>query len=227
VNHYFNIGTEVGVLSGVAKKEPKFNDIPFEFPDGSIQYCSLKNPSPVVDICPSSFSITDKIINSPFKRMKVVSKDTHLEHYVYIKVTYERWSPSKESGGPLRVQTMLNDVDDQTGHKVQFSSDEEAIVNKWFMSESKLGRFISHSFAAVSWSTSSLIHADGMPIIPVSKLDAGDLVVDKNGTKIPLVMTDQFLYDLFELSKEDIDHLEKKMISLDEKSSRRTKKKGK
>jgi hypothetical protein len=95
------------------------------------------------------------------------------------------------------------------------------------MSESKLGRFISHSFAAVSWSTSSLIHADGMPIIPVSKLDAGDLVVDKNGTKIPLVMTDQFLYDLFELSKEDIDHLEKKMISLDEKSSRRTKKKGK
>lgn len=227
VNHYFNIGTEVGVVGGIARAKPNFNVIPYDFDNGTVINRSLKNISPLVNVCPESISIVDKVVNTTFHKMKIVSKETLLDHYIYIKVMYERWSPLKSAGGPHRFSALINDVDDQVGHKVGFTSYEEANVNEWFMTQSKLGRFLTYSFAAIGFSTSSLVHAGDMPSLPVTVIDNNDLVITHNGSQLSVVLCDQFFYNLFNLSSDERKYIEDKMLSLDSKKERSPKKKAK
>jgi hypothetical protein len=126
---------------------------------------------------------------------------------------YERWCPTKAIGGHHRFATLVNQVDDQFGSKVKFSSDEEATVNEWFMSQSKLGRFLTYCYpASFAFSTSSLVHTDDMPSLPVTVLADGTLVVTHNGNQIPVTLNDQFFYDLFNLTSDEVKYLEAKLL---------------
>lgn len=223
VNHYFNIGTEVGVLGGISKKKPKFNVVPYDFDNGTVLYRSLNNTSPLVDVCLESVTIVDKVVSSSFPKMKDVPKDTNLNNYVYIKRMYERYCPTKSKGGTHRFMTLVNQVDDQYGSKVEFSSKDEAIINEWFMSQSKLGRFLTYCYpASFAFSTSSLVHTGDMPMLPITVTDAGPML-KHNGAEILVSLNDKFFYELFQLNDDEVEYLETKLLP----KSRTSKKKSK
>lgn len=213
VNHYFDIGTEVGVLGGIVTDNPKFNVIPYDFDNGTVINRSLKDTTPLTNICLNSITIVDKVVGSSFAKMKSVAKEENLTNYVYIKRMMERYCPTKPKGGPHRFMTLINQVDNMFGSKVEFSSYDEAVVNEWFMSQSKLGRFLTYCYpAAFGYSTSSLVHTGDMPSLPVTKLSNGNLAIIKNSTQISVVLNDQFFYDLFDLTVEEVKYLEAALL---------------
>jgi hypothetical protein len=224
VNHYFDIGTEVGVIGGIAADNPKFNIIPYDFDNGTILHRSLNDTTPLTGICTESVNIVDKVVKSSFGKMRSIGKDELVTNYVYIKRMMERYCPTKTKGGPHRFMTLINQVDKMFGSKVEFSSLEEATVNEWFMSQSKLGRFLTYSYpAAFGYSTSSLVHTGDMPSIPVTKLTNGDLVVTHKGSNLPVILNDNFFYDLFELTSDEVKYLEYKLLPKERPSKRKDK----
>ena len=91
--------------------------------------------------------------------------------------------------------TMINSTDEKVGDIVPFENAELVDVNNWFLKESSLGRFLIHSFADFKYTGSSLVHNGFMPIIPEG--------TDK---------TDEAIYKLFNLTKEDIKYLEFQLV---------------
>jgi hypothetical protein len=189
VDHYFpGIGTSIGVVGGVKKSESVFKKVPFIFPDGTISR-SLSSPTPIVNSTLISTKIISKIVDSDFERLKIVSEFSKKD-YVFVEKSYCRYRSTTSRGGEKTLVTHVNNKNGR-GSYIDCDSESEARLISWFLSRSRVGRFVIYSFANAAFVESSSLHHGFMPKIPSD-----------------ISYSDEDIYKLFDLSSKEIEHIE-------------------
>lgn len=190
LDEHFDVDTSIGAFIG-KKSSEKVRTV-MKFPEGELVR-DLSSPTPIVGTSLLSTNIVDKVVNSKFERM-TIDNNTNSKNFVFIEVAYIRYRSTTPVGGEKTLVAHVNKVSGK-GSYIPCKSKAQAEVCKWFLSRSKLGRFIIYSFANTSFATSSPVHHGFMPMLPADS-----------------AMTDEHIYNLFKLDKKMIDHLEKVML---------------
>lgn len=190
LDEHFDVATSIGGFVG--RKSSKKKKTIMKFPEGEIER-DLSSPTPIVGTSVVSSKIIDKVVNSPFERMEI---DNHSDskNFVFIETSYTRYRSTTPSGGEKTLVAHVNKTNG-TGSIIPFDSKKQAKVNEWFLTKSKLGRFMIYSFAMAMFANSSPVHHGFMPMLPEDT-----------------EMSDENIYKLFKLDKKMIDHLEKVML---------------
>ena len=202
LNSHFNVATDIGSIGGIKVKKPTYPTIPYELPTKQIINRSWATPCPTVKPNATSITINDKVLTSALPKM--VKDNSAKKPYVFVNISYKRYCPNKDSGGPLHFVTLVNKTDEHTGDRIPFATDAEAELNAWFLSYSKLGRFMTYCYSSFTLISSSLIHQGFMPIIP--------LVDPATNTAID-IGNDAAIYKLFDITDNEIKYIENTLIN--------------
>lgn len=190
--HFPNIDTSIGAVVGTKSRNVSDKNVPFIFENEVIQH-SLKKPTPIVNPTPLTTSIVTKVCDSAFPKL-CVKNAASAKNYVFLEVAYERYRSTTDTGGEKTLVTHVN-KESGIGNYLDFDTPDHAELNSWFLSRSKLGRFVVYCFANTTWATSSIVHHGFVPEIP------------KNTPA-----NDQALYALFNLTDDEIAVIEKVML---------------
>lgn len=190
--HFPNIDTSIGAIIGTKSSSVSDNKVPFIFENEVIQH-SLKKPTPIVNPTPLSTSIVTKVCDSAFTKL-YVKNSASAKNYVFLEVAYERYRSTTATGGEKTLVTHVN-KEFGIGGYLDFDTQSHAELNSWFLSRSKLGRFVVYCFANTTWATSSIVHHGFVPEIPKDT-----------------PASDQALYTLFNLTDDEIAVIEKVML---------------
>lgn len=193
VDHHFpGIGTSIGVVGGKVSNNVEFKPVPFIFPNEQVVIRSLSEPTPIVNTSILSSGIVSKVVNSDFEKLSIHKKSS-TKDYVFVEVSYCRYRSTTPRGGEKTLVTNVN-FKNGIGGYIDCQSDSDAKLTSWFLSRSKLGRFIIYCFANTSFATSSPVHHKFMPKLPVYTLS-----------------DDSEIYKLFKLTTEEIEYVESVM----------------
>ena len=201
LNNHFNVATDIGAIGGVKVTKPTYPNIPYELPTKQTINRSWATPCPTVKPNATSITINDKVINTPLPKM--IKDDAAKAPYVFVQIAYKRYCPNKDSGGPLHFVTSVNSTGGHKGNRVPFATDAEAELNAWFLSYSKLGRFMTYCYSSFTLISSSLIHQGFMPIIPL---------VDPNTNTVIDIGDDTAIYKLFDITESEIKYIESTLL---------------
>jgi hypothetical protein len=186
LNHFFpGVATSIGGFYATKEKLREFNECDFEYlKEGITIHQSLETPTAIVDPSPIRTSIINKVINSNFPKLE---QTDNKEPFMYIDSVWERFRESTPKGGE---KTLICRINETNIHGTQWEMDDvnQAEDNAWFLSRSRLGRFVMYCFANAAQVNLGLIRH--MPKL-------------KN-----IEQTNEFVYNLFHITDDEIKHIE-------------------
>lgn len=186
LNHYFpGVATSIGGFYATKENLVEFNECDFEYlKEGVMIRQSLETPTAIVDPSPIRTSIINKVINSQFPKLQETDDK---EPFMYIDSVWERFRESTPKGGEKTLICRVNETNIH-GTRWEMNTIQQTQDNAWFLSRSRLGRFVMYCFANAAQVNLGLIRH--MP-----KLEN----IEK---------TNEFVYNMFDISDEEIKHIE-------------------
>ena len=198
VNHHFpGVGTRIASFHAVKEEPTPECKMVFEKEEKVIDW-DYTQPMPIQTTSYHSAMVVEKVFNHIGD--KLVSSSTQPSgDYLYVDSAYERYHHLKEKGGEKTPISRVNHTNHEivkNGSGCYFAMDsvEQAELNAWFISRSMLGRFCSLCFA-----NSAQVNFRNLSRMPIL-----------SGVE----MSDAVLYSYFNLTDEEIDHVESIMNSL-------------
>jgi hypothetical protein len=185
LNHFFpGVATSIGGFYATKEEMEEFNECDFEYlKEGITIRQSLETPTAIVDPSLIRTEIISKVLNSDFG--KLIESDG--ENFLYIDSVWERYRESTPKGGEKTLICRVNETNIH-GTKWVMESVKQAEDNAWFLSRSRLGRFVMYCFANAAQVNLGLIRH--MP-----KLDS-------------IEQTNEYVYNLFNITEEEVQHIE-------------------
>lgn len=186
LNHFFpGVATSIGGFYATKENLVEFNECDFEYlKEGVTIRQSLETPTAIVDPSPIRTSIINKVINSQFPKLQETDDK---EPFMYIDSVWERFRESTPKGGEKTLICRVNETNIH-GTRWEMNTIQQAQDNAWFLSRSRLGRFVMYCFANAAQVNLGLIRH--MP-----KLEN-------------IEQTNEFVYNMFDISDEEIKHIE-------------------
>ncbi len=197
VNHHFpSVATQIAAFHATTGEANSQCKMVFEVEDKVIDWDYTK-PMPIQTTSYLSAMIVDKVFSHPGDKL-VASKQPTGDNYLFIDSAYERYHHLKEKGGektPISRINMNNTgiIKNGSGNYYHMDSVEQAELNAWFVSRSMLGRFCSLCFA-------NSAQVNFRNIARMNRLS-------------DIAMDDDVLYNMFNLTAEEVEHLEAIMNS--------------
>lgn len=186
LNHFFpGVDTSIGGFYATKEQINEFNECDFEYlKENIVIRQSLEMPTAIVDPSPIRTNIINKVLNSEFPRLNQTEQK---EPFMYVDSVWERYRESTPKGGE---KTLICRVNQTNIHGTCWEMDDvqQAEDNAWFLSRSRLGRFVMFCFANAAQVNLGLIRH--MPKL-------------KN-----IDHTNEYVYNLFGISDDEIAHIE-------------------
>ena len=192
VNHHFpTVNTQIAAFHATTGEPNSKCKMVFEKEEKVIDWDYTK-PMPIQTTSYLSAMIVDKVFSHPGEKL-VATKEGASDNYLFIDSAYERYHHLKSKGGektPISRVNMNNTgiIKNGSGNYYAMDSREQAELNAWFISRSMIGRFCALCFA-------NSAQVNFRNIARMNKL--------KN-----VEMDDQVLYNMFNLTQDEITHLE-------------------
>lgn len=186
LNHFFpGVATSIGGFYATKENLVEFNECDFEYlKEGVTIRQSLETPTAIVDPSPIRTSIISKVIDSQFPKLQETNDK---EPFMYIDSVWERFRESTPKGGEKTLICRVNETNIH-GTRWEMNTIQQTQDNAWFLSRSRLGRFVMYCFANAAQVNLGLIRH--MP-----KLEN-------------IEQTNEFVYNLFGITDEEIKHIE-------------------
>ena len=186
LNHFFpGVATSIGGFYATKENLEEFNECDFEYlKEGVTIRQSLETATAIVDPSLIRTQIINKVLCSEFDRL-IQNDDS--DNFLYVDSVWERYRESTPKGGEKTIISRINETNIH-GTKWEMDSVEQAEDNAWFLSRSRLGRFVAYCFANAAQVNLGMIRQ--MP-----KLES-------------IEQTNEFVYNLFNITEEEIEHIE-------------------
>ena len=186
LNHFFpGVATSIGGFYATKENLEEFNECDFEYlKEGVTIQQSLETATAIVDPSLIRTQIINKVLRSEFDRL---TQNDDSENFLYIDSVWERYRESTPKGGEKTIISRINETNIH-GTKWEMDSVKQAEDNAWFLSRSRLGRFVAYCFANAAQVNLGMIRQ--MP-----KLES-------------IEQTNEFVYNLFNITEEEITHIE-------------------
>lgn len=186
LNHFFpGVATSIGGFYATKENLEEFNECDFEYlKEGVTIQQSLETATAIVDPSLIRTQIINKVLCSEFDRL---TENDDSENFLYIDSVWERYRESTPKGGEKTIISRINETNIH-GTKWGMDNTKQAEDNAWFLSRSRLGRFVAYCFANAAQVNLGMIRQ--MP-----KLES-------------IEQTNEFVYNLFNITEEEIVHIE-------------------